>query len=74
MNLEATVRETWNNDGSAQNLSDVAPKLGNMQKSLVDWSRKDFGSVTSSIKRKRQRLKVLTEGPEHGNKEAVGGT
>ena len=69
--LEPTVKKAWSKDGTASTLAGVAQKLREVQKSLMTWSRKDFGSVTWNIKKKRQKLKELTEKSRQGENEEL---
>lgn len=56
-------------EGAASTLAGVAQKLGEVQKSLMTWSRKDFGFVTWNIKKKLQKLKDLTKKSRQGENE-----
>ncbi|XBI18439.1 hypothetical protein VPH35_060221 [Triticum aestivum] len=69
--LEPTVKETWDMEGPAKSLADVMQKLGSVQKSLTEWSKKNFGSITWNIKKKRQRLKKLLERPYRNETEML---
>lgn len=50
--LEAMVKDSWGSVENAKTLADVARKLGQVQKSLTTWAKKDFGSIQWNIKKK----------------------
>uniref|UniRef100_A0A453S5L6 Reverse transcriptase domain-containing protein n=1 Tax=Aegilops tauschii subsp. strangulata TaxID=200361 RepID=A0A453S5L6_AEGTS len=59
--LDSAIKEAWEENMSGALLATVAEKLKGVQKSLQNWSKKDFGSVSGCIDRKRKELKVLYE-------------
>lgn len=61
--LSPTVKEAWETSGGSQSLSVLANKPSKVQESLVVWSRKDFGSVNSSMKKKCTKLEKLMGKP-----------
>jgi exonuclease VII large subunit len=52
-----TVVNGW--AGGVQNLEDFHSSLGQMQKTLQDWSREEFGSAKQQLRTMRSRLEKI---------------
>lgn len=60
--LKSTIEDSWKGSGTAKNLQEVGAKMLHMQKTLLGWAERDFGSVIKRTAEICRKLSILWSG------------
>ena len=67
--LTEAIVSKWNEDKSAENLSEISQKLSVLQKTLNDWAKRNFGSIIKQTAAMRKQLEYLWSRPASASRD-----
>lgn len=69
--LSVAIEEAWEGGPPCQNLNDLVKKLNTTRSHMHNWSRENFGSITRTATRLRNKIKSLWKKPRSAWREAA---
>jgi hypothetical protein len=69
--LSVAIEEAWEGGPPCQNLNDLVKKLNTTRSHMHNWSRENFGNITRTATRLRNKIKSLWKKPRSAWREAA---
>jgi hypothetical protein len=69
--LTVAIEEAWEGSPPCQNLNDLVNKLNTTRSHMHSWSRENFGSITRTANRLRNKINSLWKKPRSAWREAA---